>query len=711
MKFSVDRESVADMISSLTSYSDDIDSAFDRFQEEIKKIAVRTNYRKLLLALQGMTGLYQEKICRDMKRELISRWEDEGESLHAFAEDVYMGEEAVEAVYQIESALAEIFTDEYADGLKELHFDGDSNAEKEDFDEAASCFEAFEKEVEQIRESSIAYFQDKIEDNELYRFLIPLVNAFGVGVSSFLTCAKAEMERLGENYGEKMAEMEAKIQDAKWESALVDFADDLFDLDDAFTPSLLSAAKNNAAGNSSSALDNKNKSKEHIRNIGRKMMADFAPGRTDCKPIEEITEYADADDLAKDLRAFGSKGCNRKMDLFQELEKLKNDRKEGEDNIKSKYSKLLYLECGKIKGELEAEQKSLKRKFARQMIAKITGINLQQECVNRANARYNQEKEKLRIRYNNEMARYRQSFENKFREFERKRTDSYTTGVISKCRDLYSDRLQLADRIELHISGTEDDLKAKLDVIIKKCGDPCPKLIKICQDWYLKTKPHVRGFHSRGLGHRITVNEKQKYWIDVNLDNNERSQVSADGILDMKTPVHEYLHYLSSGQNGTSGVRNMDLINKTADSLERDEMLLAMTGFNEGITEMFAQDYLEEEMLRRDDFENKNDILAKEKKIIKQKSYGPQVDVIRAICEVLGGSEKVRESYIKHDFSIIENGVNEVFKKKGKTFNWEYARMLMKNIQKKYEQKEITKYEKVAIDSCADMIIRLLEVV
>lgn len=94
MRFSVDQKSVNDIIAKLSSYSDEIDSTFNRFQDNIKEIAQRTNYNKLLTALKNILDLYNDDICGDFRDRLINVWLEEGESLHAFAEDVYMGEES-----------------------------------------------------------------------------------------------------------------------------------------------------------------------------------------------------------------------------------------------------------------------------------------------------------------------------------------------------------------------------------------------------------------------------------------------------------------------------------------------------------------------------------------------------------------------------------------------------------------------------------------
>lgn len=43
-----------------------------------------------------------------MRKQLLAQWIEEGESLHSFAEDVYMGEESEEAVKKIENSLRKI---------------------------------------------------------------------------------------------------------------------------------------------------------------------------------------------------------------------------------------------------------------------------------------------------------------------------------------------------------------------------------------------------------------------------------------------------------------------------------------------------------------------------------------------------------------------------------------------------------------------------
>ncbi|WP_461810952.1 hypothetical protein [Faecalimonas sp.] len=691
MKFSIDQESVADIISSLSTYSDDINAVFDKFQDEIKTIAIRTNYNKLLLALQGIVERYNDVICGELRKKIISQWIEEGESLHAFAEDVYMGEESEEAARRIEASLEDIFLVRNTNSLLELQFEGDANATKEDFEEAVHCFESFDKEIDQIREENNDYFTNKIDDNELYRFLLPLIESIAIGAATFSAAAKTEMERLGDNYIEKMDSLKQRVDEAKAVHKPVDFDLYLFDFDDD-SVAVGGTRGNGVRGNTNSVEDNKYKSEKHIQSIGEKMMKDFAPERSDCKKIEDIVEYANADNLEEDLRNFGSNGCRRNSEIrawyHDEKGELGDQYKKKERVIFDKYGKLLNALYEEVRKELDDERKSLEKQYIKRTISRLLGIDLYQKSLDRANEVYAQRKSELEKRYNQERLRCNEYYWQRYNKIKQKMKEQYSEGAIAKCVEFYKKRSHMADEIhdvknEKNLEKENNlykDIKSKLSAILKECELPCIKFIRIYQDIILTIRPSVNGFSNQALGHRITINEKQKTWIDVNLTEKEAKNVWMDGILNMKTPVHEYLHYLSNGDNGTSGVKNIEQI-ENLPANERNIMRYALTGFNEGITEMFAQDYLRDEMMREFDFENVNAILDKDRQIIKQKSYSPQVDVIRSICKILGNNSSVKEAYIKHDFSIIERNVDYVLKKNGRSIDWNQVKKDMADIQ------------------------------
>lgn len=704
MRFSVDQESVSDIISALTSYSDDIDSEFRKFEEEIKKIAIKTNYNKLLYALQGIIDIYNDVICGSVRKQLIAQWIEEGESLHSFAEDVYMGEESEEAVKKIENSLEEIFIKHRDNNLVDLEFSGDSNATREDFDDAVRIFESFVLEVERIKDNNSDYFDARVEDNELYRFLIPIIESIGIGLSSFSSSAKIELDRLGDNYIDRMEGAKQRVEEAKKEKAPVEFDLDLFDFDDDVSVGGTISNTAGALANSASEVEaNKNKSIEHIKNIGRRMQQDFAPLRTDRKPIAQVIEYVNADNLVNDILGFSIAECRLKgritNDYRNELTQLEIDYKIAIQSLNTEYNRLM-SDCYKsIEKKLNEARKSLERSFIKRAISYVLGIDMYQISVNRANALYSKKTAVLQNQYNAKNA-YINAVYNRRRQIkEEKKQELFSTGVISKCKSLYDKRETYAKDIQNGIADAEDiqngiadakkNVKTVASHIAKECKYPCRKFVRIYQDVYLSLKPNVLGFSCEALGHRITINEKKKTWIDANLSAADAQRVSVDGILNMKTPVHEYLHYLSNGTDrGTSGVRNMKAISEITDDKSRKLMFDAMTGFNEGITEMFAQDYLRDEIASNNNFINPNEVLNAEKNIVrKQNSYDPQVAVIRSICKVLGGNNSVKEAYIKHDFSIVESEITKVLSQSGKNFDWEQVRKDMAEIQRCYTDK------------------------
>ena len=716
MKFSVDQESVSEIISALTSYSDDIDSEFRKFEDEIKKIAIKTNYNKLLYALQEIVDIYNDVICDSMRKQLIAQWVEEGESLHSFAEDVYMGEESEEAVKKIENSLEEIFIRHSDNNLADLEFSADANATREDIDVAVRIFESFAMEVDRIKDYNSDYFDGKIEDNELYRFLIPIIESIAIGVSSFSSSAKIELEKLGDNYIERMEGAKQRVEEAKKEKAPVDFDLDLFDFDDdSLGGGSMLNTTDGSANSVSEVKENTNKSIKHIKNIGRRMQQEFASMRTDRKPIEQVIEYANADNLVDDILRFSSAECKRDGSIenayHNKLTQLENDLKRAEGFLYGKYSKLRKDCYESIKKDLDEEQKSLERRYIKRIINYAMGIDLYQESLNRANALYKEKKNVLKQRYNAEYENLHAEYKRRYQDITNRKRVLYSTGVISKCKSLYENRKIYAQDIRNGTPNSKEKVKSIANQIAEECDYPCGKIVKIYQDAYLSLKPSVMGFSCETLGHRITINEKRKTWIEANLSSRDAQNVLADGILHMKTPVHEYLHYLSNGTDGTSGVKNMTTINGITDKENRETMRLAMTGFNEGITEMFAQDYLIDEIASNNDFANPNEILRKEKNIIRRTSYDPQVAVIRSICKVLGSNDSVKEAYIKHDFSIIEKEITKVLSLSGKSFDWTQAKNDMAKIQYYYCHMKPENYqafsEKVQILS--DGIVRMLE--
>ncbi len=137
----------------------------------------------------------------------------------------------------------------------------------------------------------------------------------------------------------------------------------------------------------------------------------------------------------------------------------------------------------------------------------------------------------------------------------------------------------------------------------------------------------------------------------------------------------------------------------------------ALTGFNEGITEMFAQDYLKAEIKNGYDFKGENQHLATSKKIVRpSNSYDPQVSVIRCMVRLLGDDKRVREAYIQHDFSIITSAIDKTRKSQLKEkIDWDIVMEKMAEIQQLYSGKKTDASAAIKITRNVDMIVAMLE--
>lgn len=247
MKFSVDKSSVDEIISVLEDYSTDITAEFSKFSDEIRNISIRSNYNKLLNALKGIIQTYDEIICSGLRKKLIDRWIDDGESLHAFAEDMYMGEESEEAVKRIESVLEDIFVTSNYSEIIDLNFTGEPRVKMEDFQDVEKAFESFSDRVGGICDSKIRYFENNTDDNELYRFLIPIVESIGSGIGAFLGSAKKGIETLGENYEDKMETLKERVDENKNEHRISAVDEELIDLDDSMGAMLMGSTSSGDA--------------------------------------------------------------------------------------------------------------------------------------------------------------------------------------------------------------------------------------------------------------------------------------------------------------------------------------------------------------------------------------------------------------------------------------------------------------------------------
>jgi hypothetical protein len=280
-------------------------------------------------------------------------------------------------------------------------------------------------------------------------------------------------------------------------------------------------------------------------------------------------------------------------------------------------------------------------------------------------------------------------------------------GAISQCTLLYK------------YKNSIPNMQERLRYITENCKVLCNRLIKIYQDFQLKNAPRTFGFHNMYLGDRVTINRNYEALVDGS--KNKNGTYEYNGILNMRTPVHEYLHYLSCDKTGMGLIKfsERDKI-KAQSNMNRHKSLntelteidvynFSRIGFTEGITEMFAQRYLGEEISCDPVFKNVNKLDYSDyshQAIIKNNPhYECHVAVVKYI-EALVGDDVIREAYTKHDFDIIKRATGNRIK----DIDWDTIMLNMAEIQLISTNKYKVKNTNEALTARRDKIKQILGV-
>lgn len=226
--FSLSEDSVDEIKSLIEQYSQEIISIMNGFQDDLIAHVSTANYDKLLKAVDGITELYNESVRNELKTTILEKWQDACESMTTFAERMDMGEESEQVASEIEESLVSVFETDIENRLHEVHIDGRTSASIADFDSINDIFDTVVKRVQEVSDDLNSEAERLGEENEFYRFLIPIVMAYSAGICSYFKDAIKKLENLEDSYISKMAEKKDAVQESKQAvdlSSLLDFSD------------------------------------------------------------------------------------------------------------------------------------------------------------------------------------------------------------------------------------------------------------------------------------------------------------------------------------------------------------------------------------------------------------------------------------------------------------------------------------------------------
>lgn len=226
--FSLSENSVNEINSLIEQYSQEIIAIMNGFQDDLIEHISIANYDKLLKAVDGIIELYNNSVRYELKTSIHEQWQEACESMTSFAERMEMGDESEQVAAEIEAVLSSIFDASIDNRLHEVDIDGRTSASIADFENVNEIFESVASKVQEMSEDFNSEAERLGEENEFYKFIVPVVLAYSGGVCNFFRDATKNLETLEDSYVTKMAEKRDSVQDNKQEvdlSDLLDFSD------------------------------------------------------------------------------------------------------------------------------------------------------------------------------------------------------------------------------------------------------------------------------------------------------------------------------------------------------------------------------------------------------------------------------------------------------------------------------------------------------
>lgn len=226
--FSLSENSVNEINGLIEQYSQGIIAIMNGFQDDLIEHISTANYDKLLKAVDGIIELYNQSVRYELKISIHEQWQEACESMTSFAERMEMGDESEQVASEIEEVLSSIFDAGIDNRLHEVDIDGRTSASIANFENVNEIFESVASKVQELSEDFNSEAERLGEENEFYKFIVPVVLAYSGGVCNFFRDATKNLETLEDSYVTKMAEKREAVQDNKQEvdlSDLLDFSD------------------------------------------------------------------------------------------------------------------------------------------------------------------------------------------------------------------------------------------------------------------------------------------------------------------------------------------------------------------------------------------------------------------------------------------------------------------------------------------------------
>ena len=454
--FSLSENSVNEINGLIEQYSQEIIAIMNGFQDDLIEHISTANYDKLLKAVDGIIELYNQSVRYELKISIHEQWQEACESMTSFAERMEMGDESEQVASEIEEVLSSIFDAGIDNRLHEVDIDGRTSASIANFENVNEIFESVASKVQELSEDFNSEAERLGEENEFYKFIVPVVLAYSGGVCNFFRDATKNLETLEDSYVTKMAEKREAVQDNKQEvdlSDLLDFSDLAYAGMGSVSQAVAEKKKDKASENESNVSAENNDSSEQ--------------------------KY---EKLIQALRQFDGKACTYPELRKKYDEHLAQYHKKLEIKVKAEYDKrdkALQQYHKQLEQQLQSRHKELDGRYIKGTITLQQAEYMYAESCAKANQLYLIRERTLWAEYQNICQQANQMYNG-----EVARCNQIANKALSaqqeKCRELYNNRNSYIKKLGEEDASVVIELKRITSEIGKTCYGKCSQFKELC---------------------------------------------------------------------------------------------------------------------------------------------------------------------------------------------------------------------------------------
>ena len=209
----MNEESINSFFSIIEDNNQNLKAETSTLKSELERLYVQTKYEKLGLAVNQILVAYNQVVGIEMKNKLLNCWKYSEASFLTFINNVQGGDEAKELCRTVENKIEDLINISNTFEMINLDNSSETDISSENFIEAKEAISLFAGKIEDIQKECENTINRLAEENSMCSALLPLVNVFGTTSTSFASSAGDVLDRLKEDYEEKLKNAEENARE------------------------------------------------------------------------------------------------------------------------------------------------------------------------------------------------------------------------------------------------------------------------------------------------------------------------------------------------------------------------------------------------------------------------------------------------------------------------------------------------------------------